>query len=95
MDENTRVSKCPCRYKEWDTTRYHGSVSYYTCIYPEGNMARKDTLDGSVSCDLRGNTKLCKCTIYNTWSEKQVQNAFEKLDKLEAHRDAVLGVLRM
>jgi hypothetical protein len=48
-----------------------------------------------VRCHLHGNCQLGKCDFYNEWSIQEVRDAFKKLDEIEAHRDAVLGVLRM
>jgi hypothetical protein len=48
-----------------------------------------------IECHLHGNCNLGKCKVYNEWSIKQVDDAFKQLEEAEAHRDAVLGVLRM
>lgn len=96
MDENTRVKDCPCRRIYTESVRHYGSEKVVACVFPEGNSGRTDTnKDWHFSCKHHGNSKLVGCPTYNEWSLKQVRDAFKKLEKIEAHRDAVLGVLRM
>lgn len=90
----TKVKDCPHRIRENHALR--GETDY---IVQRCNIQKipidvaANTQD--VFCHLHGNCALGKCTFYNEWSLKEIRDAFKKLDEAEAHRDAVLGVLRM
>ncbi len=91
---NMNVKNCPNRLKENHAFRGEIDDWVYRCkiqhIPPEVAANTQD-----VFCHLHGNCKLGKCTFYNEWSLEEVRKAFKKLDEAEAHRDAVIGVLRM
>jgi hypothetical protein len=93
----TKVKDCPHRIKENHAMRgsrepdiWVQKCNIQTKRYPDGMTGPTD-----VSCHLHGNCALGKCEFYNEWSLKEVREAFKKLDEAEAHRDAVLGALRM
>ena len=92
--KTTKVTGCPLRLKCKDTIRYHGSITYYRCQWPEGHTCRPH-YESDMNCIKRPNELVSGCKYYDEWSQKQVRDAFKKLEDLEAHRDAVLGVLRM
>jgi hypothetical protein len=94
--KTAKVKDCPLRLKRKEGVRHYGSVTFFACQYPEGHMGRPhlDSEHG-VTCELKWNTKLSECEEYNIWSVKQVREAFKKLEEIENHRDAVIGVLRM
>jgi hypothetical protein len=99
MDSNTRVKDCPLRKRYHESVRNYGGMSWWGCSWPEGHVSRPrkngDGFEGNFSCNLHGSSKLCKCEDYSDWSEKQVRDAFKKLEEIEKHRDAVLAVMRM
>lgn len=95
MNENTRVKECPHRARNnyalrgtADRDRWQNdcNIQKHPAEYPSPI---------GIECHLHGNIKLSKCRFYNDWSEKQVKDAFKKLNELEAHREGILGVLRM
>lgn len=92
MNGNTRVKECPLRKRCHEGVRHYGSDTWFGCIYPEGDSGRSDH---DVTCTMHGSSLIKKCKIYNEWSEKQVRDAFKKLDEVEAHRDAVMEVMRL
>lgn len=89
-----KVSKCPNWIKENYAFRGEIDDIVYRCkIQNIPIQVAANTRD--VFCHLHGNCSLGKCEHYNEWSLKEVREAFKKLEESEAHRDAVLGVLRM
>jgi len=95
MNENTKVKDCPHRIRnnyamrgtdEPDNWRIECKIQHHNSYYPSSF---------GIKCHLHGNCKLKRCDFYNKQSYSEVRKAFEELKKMELHRDAVLGVLKM
>ena len=46
-------------------------------------------------CHLHGSCKLSKCDFYNDWSEKEVRDAFKKLEETEKQLAIIRAIKEM
>jgi len=95
MNENTKVKDCPHRIRNNYAMRGTDEPDLWIieCKIQKHETFRDNTIEPR--CHFHGNCKLGQCNFYNEWSYNEVRKAFEELKKMELHRDAVLGVLKM
>ena len=92
--KTAKVKICPLRLKCRESVKHYGGETFYRCQWPEGHMCRSH-YEQDMTCIKKPNEMIDSCRYYDEWSQKQVRDAFKKLEDLEVLRDAVLGVLRM
>ena len=96
MNSNTRVKECPYRLHENHALRGTNEPDAWMnrcAIQAIPEAVAEGSTD--VFCHLHGNSKLNKCEHYNDHIEKELREAFKKLDDLEKHRDVLRAVMNM